>query len=65
MLVVCTHPDRELQPFVDEVPRLEAEVEGMMRVWRNDEFGGATRSTSQCPCQEEIEAEAEMIPWTQ
>ena len=65
MLVVCTHPDRELQPFVDEVPRLEAEVEGMMRVWRNDEFGGATRSTSQRPCQEEIEAEAEMIPWTQ
>jgi len=34
MLVVGTHPDRQLEPFVDDVPRLEQETEAVMHIWR-------------------------------
>ena len=34
MLIVCTHPDNQAHPFVDEVPRMDAEVSSMMQVWR-------------------------------
>lgn len=34
MLVVCAHPDRQLQPFIDRVPRLDAEVESIMGLRR-------------------------------
>ena len=46
MLVVCTHPDRQLRPFVDDVPRLEGEIESIMKLWCGDSLGGAAAAMS-------------------
>ena len=44
MLIVGVHPDRQLEPFVDDVPRMERETEMLMKIWRGrkvDVCGGA------------------------
>eukprot|EP00438_Fugacium_kawagutii_P013857 Skav234041 [mRNA] locus=scaffold461:3439:5826:+ [translate_table: standard] len=44
MLVVGTHPDRQLEPFIDEVPRMERDTDALMKIWRDkraDACGGA------------------------
>ena len=35
MLVVCTHPDQQLRPFIDHVPRLDKEIEVVMSLRRD------------------------------
>ena len=48
MFIVGTHPDRQLDPFIDEVPRMEAEIEAIMKIWQQkakDVCGGALDSS--------------------
>ena len=47
MLIVGTHPDRMLQPFIYEVPRMEHEIDMIMKIWQRkaaDACGGAAFS---------------------
>ena len=59
MLVVCTHPDQQMRPFVDHVPRLETEVDAMMTIWKDIARGHDVRggSTSDPHLEGEMEAE--------
>eukprot|EP00435_Cladocopium_sp_Y103_P017516 s1987_g4.t1 len=45
MLIVGAHPDRQLAPFIDDVPRMEGEIEEAMKIWAmeaaQDARGGA------------------------
>ena len=66
MFIVGTHPDRQLDPFIDEVPRMEAEIEAIMKIWQQkakDVCGGALdssqpsqgRALSEQPCETQPE----------
>ena len=50
MFIVGAHPDRQLEPFVDDVPRMHQETEAVMHIWRmkaNDVRGAASSDSEQ------------------